>query len=115
MTQHSTQIVSNADKFQNAEQLWFWFLYSKSVQNGFAAPRCRTTRRVCELMDVELLIGKLYFSGQLTDVHLSVMKTFGDRRRAPHQYIWSENRAAARWGEAMDVIGKAAHARGWIE
>ena len=26
--------VSTTEKFQNAEQLWFWFLYSKSIQNG---------------------------------------------------------------------------------
>ena len=27
--------TNSTEKFQNAEQLWFWFLYSKSIQNGF--------------------------------------------------------------------------------
>ncbi len=115
MTQHSVQIISTVDKFQNAEQLWFWFLYSKSVQNGFMPQGNRTTRRVCELMDVENLITKLYLAGRLNDEQLAVMKKFGDRKRAPHQYIWSENRAAARWAQAMDIIGAAARARGWVE
>ena len=69
----------------------------------------------CELLDVETLITKLYLSGKLTDEQLNVMKKFGDRRRAPHQYIWSENRAAALWHSAMDTINIAATKRGWIE
>lgn len=115
MTQNSVPIASNTDKFQNAEQIWFWFLYSKSVRNGFTPQNNHATRRVCELMDVEMLITKLYLAGKLSDEQLSVMKKFGDRRRAPHQHIWAENRAAARWAEAMDIIGAAARKCGWIE
>ncbi len=115
MLSEQMQNVYVAEKFQNAEQLWFWFLYSKSVQNGVITRAGHATRRVCELLDVETLISKLYAAGKLTDEHLSVMKEFGDRRRAPHQYIWAENRAAARWAHAMDVIGRAAISRGWIE
>lgn len=116
MTKQNIQTVtSNVEKFQNAEQLWFWFLYSKSVQNGFAHNRGISARRVCEVLDVETLITKLYLSGKLTDTQLAVMKKFGDRRRAPHQYIWAENRAAALWRSAMDVIATAANANGWIE
>ncbi len=104
----------NPGKFQNAEQLWFWFLYSKSVRNGFMRTGANPTRRVCELLDVETLITKLYLSGQLTAEQLNVMKEFGDRRRAPHQYIWTENRAADMWRRAMQTIGDAATIRGWI-
>ncbi len=102
------------EKFQSAEQLWFWFLYSKSIRNGFSMRKTHTTRRVCELVDVETLIAKLHLAGRLTDAQLSVMKQFGDRRRAPHQYIWAENRAASQWQAAMDTIEAAARARGWI-
>lgn len=109
------QIVYNTEKFQNSEQLWFWFLYSKSVRNGFVHNGVRGSRRVCELVDVETLITKLYLSGKLTDEQLKVMKEFGDKRRAPHQYIWHENRAADQWRRAMDVIQNAANERGWIE
>ena len=110
----NTQIAYIPEKFQNAEQLWFWFLYSKSVQNDYARRRETATKRVCELLDVETLITKLYLCGKLTDEQLSVMKKFGDRRRAPHQYIWSENRAATLWREAMQTIESAAIERGWI-
>ncbi len=104
------------DKFQNAEQMWFWFLYSKSVRNDIGRNNGRdATRRVCELVDVETLITKLYLSGKLTDAHLSVMKEFGDRCRAPHQYIWRENHAAAIWNSAMDILDTAAREKGWIE
>ena len=102
------------EKFQNAEQLWFWFLYSKSVQNDFNRNHVTTTRRPCELIDVETLITKLYLCGKLTEEQLNVMKKFGDRRRAPHQYIWSENRAADQWRRAMETIDIAASERGWI-
>ena len=110
----NTQIAYAPEKFQNAEQLWFWFLYSKSVQNGYTHPRGTPTRRVCELLDVETLITKLYLCGKLTDEQLHIMKKFGDRRRAPHQYIWAENRAADQWRRAMETIEIAAIERGWI-
>ena len=111
----NTQIATNQyEPFQNAEQLWFWFLYSKSVQNNYSHGRATSTRRPCELIDVETLITKLYLCGKLNDEHLSVMKKFGDRRRAPHQYIWSENHDAAIWRTAMETIDAAATSRGWI-
>ena len=102
------------EKFQSAEQLWFWFLYSKSVQNSYVRTHGAPTRRPCELLDVETLITKLYLCGKLSAEQLNIMKKFGDRRRAPHQYIWAENRAAALWRTAMDTIEDAAIARGWI-
>ena len=114
MTQ--TLTVATYEKFQNAEQLWFWFLYSRNVRNNaFTRVRVAATRRPCEVLDVETLITKLYLSGQLTNEQLGVMKKFGDRRRAPHQHIWSENRAADQWARAMNILGNAAHQRGWIE
>ncbi len=114
MTQ--TMTVAMYEKFQNAEQLWFWFLYSRSVRNNtFTRVRAAATQRPCEILDVETLITKLYLSGQLTDEQLNIMKKFGDRRRAPHQHVWNENRAAVQWANAMNVLGRAARQRGWIE
>lgn len=113
MTQ--AQTILYTEKFQNAEQLWFWFLYSKSVRNGFSYNAKQGMRRVCELVDVETLITKLYLSGKLTNEQLTVMKQFGDKKRAPHQYIWHENRAAEQWRNAMSIIEQAAKQRGWIE
>ncbi len=108
--------ITQTEKFQNAEQLWFWFLYSKSVQrNNFVRGHTSPTRRPCEILDVEAMITKLYLSGKLTEEQLQVMKTFGDRRRAPHQYIWAENRAAALWNSAMIVLQAEATQRQWIE
>ena len=102
------------NKFQNAEQLWFWFLYSKSIQNGFGF-RQTSMKRPCELLDVEMLITKLYLSGKISQQQLEVLKKFGDKKRAPHQYIYSENRAAQLWDSAMCVIESAARKNGWIE
>ena len=113
-----TQIQTNygPEKFQNAEQIWFWFIYSKSVRNDIGQPnRKSNTRKICELVDVETMITKLYLCGKLTDEQLSVMKKFGDRRRAPHQYIWRENHDAAVWNAAMKTINDAAKNKGWIE
>jgi len=102
------------EKFQNPEQLWFWFLYSKSIQNGFVRNHS-SVKRPCELLDVETLITKLYLSGKLSEEQLNIMKKFGDKKRAPHQYIYSENHAAALWDTAMKTLGNAAHKNGWIE
>ena len=107
--------IANPERFQNAEQLWFWFVYSKAVRGGFSVARHGATKRVCELIDVETLITKLYLAGRLDDAQLAVMKEFGDRRRAPHQHIWAENKAADMWRRAMLTIGQEAAARGWIE
>lgn len=111
----STMTVCAAEKFHNGEQLWFWFVYSKSVQTGLMHMRGNPTRRPCELLDVETLITKLYLCGKLTDTQLNVMKQFGDRRRAPNQYVWAENNAAHLWTTAMSVLESAARARGWID
>ena len=111
---NATNALTTTEKFQSAEQLWFWFLYSKSVRNDFSRIRTNPTKRPCEILDVETMITKLYLSGKLSDEQLCVMKKFGDKRRAPHQHIWSENRAAAQWKSAMDVIGVAAQKHGWI-
>lgn len=107
--------ILSAEKFQSAEQMWFWFLYSKSFRNEFARFRNNQTRRPCEVLDVETMITKLYLSGQLNEEQLNVMKKFGDRRRAPNQYIWAENRAADQWRRAMDTLYCAAKKHGWVE
>ncbi len=101
------------ERFQNAEQLWFWFLYSKSVQNGFHYHQS-SIRRPCEILDVESLITKLYLCGKLSEEQLNIMKKFGDKKRAPHQYIYSENRAAALWKSAMDILNVYASKKGWL-
>lgn len=106
--------INFAEKFHNAEQLWFWFLYSKSVQNGFNHYRSGI-KRPCEILDVETMITKLYLSGKLSDEQLSVMKKFGDKKHAPYQYIYSENKAAALWNSAMKTLDIAARKKGWIE
>lgn len=104
------------EKFQNAEQIWFWFMYSRSVRNDIAHQnRYSSTRRVCELVDVETLVTKLYLCGKLSAQQLSVMKEYGDRKRAPHQYVWRENRDATMWDSAMRVLENAAREKGWIE
>ena len=106
--------VNISDKFQSAERLWFWFMYSKSMQNGFHHNHA-TMRRPCEVLDVETMITKLYLAGKLSAEQLDVLKKFGDKKRAPHQYIYSENRAAQLWDSAMRVIESAARKNGWIE
>ncbi len=113
MNNNSLQNFITSDKFQNVEQLWFWFLYSKSIQNGFSRNHS-SLRRPCELIDVETLITKLYLCGKLSDEQLNVMKKFGDKRRAPHQYIYSENKSAALWKSAMDTLEIYARDKGWL-
>ena len=94
--------------------MWFWFVYSKSVQMGFVRKSNPSNKRACELLDVETLITKLYLCGKLSDEQLHVMKKFGDKRRAPHQYIYSENKAFALWNSAMDTLTEYAQKKDWL-
>lgn len=112
---NSVMTMVSVEKFQSAEQMWFWFLYSKSVRNNFSRMHSMQTRRPCEILDVETMITKLYLCGKLTDEQLMIMKKFGDKRRAPHQHIWNENRAADQWNRAMNILHDAAQKRGWID
>lgn len=114
MNAQSTKSFSTIEKFQNAEQLWFWFLYSRQVRNGFSSRKSSSTKRVCELLDIETMITKLYLSGSLTDEHLNIMKEFGDKRRCPHQHVWAENQKASVWRTAMQIIETAAKKKDWI-
>lgn len=111
----STTTVCTSEKFRNAEQLWFWFIYSKSIQSSILHLHGTPTRRPCELLDVETLITKLYLCGRLTTAQLDIMKKYGDRRRAPNQYIWAENKDAALWNNAMSILNDAGRVHGWIE
>ncbi len=111
----NTSAMQNGNKFHSGEQLWFWFLYSKSARAGRGFGAAPESRRVCELLDVETLITKLYLSGKLSGEQLEVMKKFGDKRRTPHQHIWSENHAAGLWRDAMQTIEAAAVKKGWVE
>lgn len=113
MTNVAYKNLNDTEKFQSSEQLWFWFLFSKSIQNNFLRKNT-TVRRPCELLDVETLITKLYLSGKLTAEQLNIMKKFGDKKRAPHQYIYSENKAAALWQSAMNTLDTAAREKGWL-
>lgn len=102
-------------KFQNAEQIWFWFVYSKGMRGRCIRGFGNTAQRPCELLDVEMMVTKLYLAGRLNDKHLTTMKKYGDRRRAPNPNDWSERRDAELWTTAMQILGNAAIRAGWIE
>lgn len=103
------------EKFRDAEQMWFWFLYSRKIPHVTNRNSRGACRRACELVDVETLITKLYLAGRLSDEQLAVMKKFGDRRRAPNPNAWPEKDAAKLWADAMQTISTAATRAGWIE
>jgi len=115
MTLQTVKAISTTEKFHNAEQLWFWFLYSRQIRNGFSQKNTSSNKHICELLDVETLITKLYLSGSLTNEQLDTMKEFGDKRRSPHQHIWTENQKAAIWRDAMQILEIAAKRKGWID
>lgn len=113
---NQTQTVFTPTKFQNSEQMWFWFLCSTSRRNNIGRRNDTSySNKICEAIDIETLITKLYLAGKFTNEELLIMKEYGDKKRAPHQYIWRENHAAAVWGTAMKTLDEAARAKGWIE
>ena len=114
----------NDQKFRDAEQLWFWFLNCRKKDAISAKSFLRAgqlSRAIlhnpypCEAIDVETLITRLFLAGKLTGEQLEILKEFGDRRRAPSQHVWAENKKAALWSDAMRTIATAARDKGWIE
>lgn len=119
-----TPAYSNTDtdpvkKFRDAEQLWFWFLTCRKKDMFKTAVHFGKTITKnpypCEAIDVETLITRLYLSGKLSEQQLTVLKEFGDMRRAPNQHIWKENTQAALWHDAMKKIAVAANTKQWLE
>jgi len=101
-------------KFRDAETMWFWFISSTRLREPIRKGR-ESEFRPCELIDIETLVTRLFLSGRITREQLEVMQEFGERRRAPHQYIYAENAKAGLWGAAMRTLQLAASAKGWLE
>ena len=106
--------VGTNEKFATAESMWFWFVSSRRIREGFGAGR-ESNRRPCELIDIETLVTRLYLCGKLSAPQLEIMQEYGRRRRAPSQHVWAENRAAGLWDAAMRTLDVAARAKGWVE
>ena len=104
----------SASQFCDAEHLWFWFVASRKIRNGFYR-QTELGNRPCELVDVETVITKLFMAGKLSSEQLTIMKEWGERRRAPSQHVYAQNRAAYMWSTAMAEITVVARTRGWIE
>lgn len=107
-------------KFRDSEQLWFWFTSSARIRSGLrrnpgGPAHGEADFRPCEIVDVETLVTKLFLTGRISREQLEIMKLFGERRRAPCQHVWAENRAATLWADAMRTLQIAASAKGWLE
>ncbi|MCL2538413.1 MAG: hypothetical protein FWF34_01155 [Alphaproteobacteria bacterium] len=109
-----TNNITTAQKFRDAESLWFWFISSSQIRDHMYRGGTGNFRP-CELVDVETLVTRLFLSGKLSREQLSVIQEYGLRRRAPHQHIYSENRAAGLWSAAMVTLSVAARTKGWVE
>ena len=107
-------VDSTVQRFRDAEQLWFWFISSNRIRDGLRRAG-ESSFRPCEIVDVETLVTRLFLAGRLSKSQLEVMKQYGERRRAPTQHVWAENRAAALWTDAMRTLQTAAHAKGWLD
>ena len=79
-------VQNNARKFSDAEQMWFWFLLSRNLAANLGRA-ASMGKRVCEPIDIETMITKLFLCGKLSTAELNVLKTFGDKRRAPCQHV----------------------------
>ena len=106
-------MMASQKKFPDAEHMWFWFISSRRIKNGFSRS-AENDARPCELVDVETLVTQMYLAGRISAAELEVMKKYGELRRAPNQYLWRENRDAAMWASAMRALESAGCGKGWI-
>jgi hypothetical protein len=110
---HSTP-TGSIQKFRDAEHLWFWYVSSSRIRSDLRRGGS-SEHRPCEILDIETLITRLHLTGRITREQLDIMVRFGERRRAPSQHVYRENRPAILWNGAMRTLQLAASIKGWVE
>ncbi len=92
--------------FENAQEVWFWFM--KSLEAREDGAHCANARgdkvRPCEPNDIYMVISRLHRTRRLLIDHIRVLAHYGKRGHAPVLNRPSEQKAFYLWREAMAVL-----------
>jgi len=96
----------SAVPFDNAEEVWFWFINAQKARNE-GARYCAglgALPRPCEPTDILGILDKLYRKRALLRDHLLVLRHYGRRQYRPDPKYIKEAIAFKLWTEAFDKI-----------
>jgi len=102
--------------FDDAPQVWFWFILAQQARNDGAEIRKERTPtpRPCEPVDILKIVDRLYRNRLLKRDHLFVLRHYGRRQSPPNPNIAKEINASRLWDEAMDYMATAFIQKGII-
>lgn len=92
--------------FNNAEDLWFWFMKAVEANNDGALKRsgAGAMTRPCEPNDIFQILNRLHRNRQLLIDHMRILSHYGKRGYAPDNKRPHEMKAATLWHEAFAVL-----------
>ncbi len=109
--------LNNTTPFDNAEELWFWFIAAQQARNDgarFVAGRGEV-QRPCEPVDILKILDHLYRNRRLLRDHLLVLRHYGRRNMPPDARRVKEARAAFLWKEALERMTPVLERKGIIK
>ena len=91
--------------FSNAEEAWLWCC---KIRLGGAAGRHAYTETVrpCETIDIYHIVQRLHQMSELSDSHLKVMVSYGERLAPPLSFKRVYDYECLLWEEAMNKLHK---------
>jgi hypothetical protein len=92
--------------FENAEEVWFWFIQAQEAKNEGArfTAGMSLMPRPCEPSDILMILDRLYRNRRLLRDHLLVLRHYGRRQMAPDSRRVKEALAHTLWHEALERI-----------
>jgi hypothetical protein len=98
--------IMNATPFDNAEDVWFWFIAAQQAKTEGARVTANMGKaiRPCEPIDILKILDRLYRNRTLTMHHFKVMRHYGRRGFAPDCDHAQEQKAAQLWHDAFEQL-----------
>ncbi|MGR4001074.1 MAG: hypothetical protein OD811_04720 [Alphaproteobacteria bacterium] len=111
--------VIGAVPFETPEEAWFWYVcWRKVLHDGgggrwrYAPPRIV---RPCEPVEIGVAIRRLHLQRMILREHLSILRIYGLRGRAPVVDSVRGCRDLALWLEAMNCLGAVLQGKGIVD
>ena len=108
--------VQGAIPFENAEEVWFWFITAQQARNDGARFTAGggLLQRPCEPVDILKVLDGLYRKRHLKCDHLLVLRHYGRRNMPPERRRQKEARAFYLWEEALERMEPELERKGII-
>jgi hypothetical protein len=106
---------NNQSQHIETENIWFWFVSAKKVQNGFKnRSESGGVNRNYELADIEMVILRLQKTRKLSVKEIQTIVRFGMLRRVPNKNLRWEYNDAICWESAIETLSAEFLRKGWV-